>query len=45
MHSFVIAALLATAEAAKWDYKTNNGDDWPQVKYDDDTVNKCGNTN
>jgi carbonic anhydrase len=37
--------LASIASAASWDYKTNNGEDWPYIAYDDGTINQCGETN
>ena len=42
MQSLALAALLGTASAASWDYKTNNGEDWPDLAI---AGNKCGGTN
>ena len=39
----VIAALVATANAAAWNYKTDNGKDWPDLTDIEDNV--CGTSN
>ena len=36
------SAIFAAAQAANWNYKTNNGEDWPSVVINN---NKCGGTN